>query len=132
MIECSLPLYPGQEAQVNDLASGLFNTFLGIGQVLGPLYGSFMTRTYGFKYCCDSVALICLVYSILYYTICDGYNSFGDSRWRNLGPDEAQLLFEEEDDLISVKPKIKANTTYVEFPHSLNTLELKDKAKVLS
>lgn len=31
MIECSLPLYPGQEAQVNDLASGLFNTFLGIG-----------------------------------------------------------------------------------------------------
>ena len=31
MVESTLPLYPGQERQVNDLSSGLFNAFLGFG-----------------------------------------------------------------------------------------------------
>jgi len=31
MVESTLPLYPGQERQVNDLSSGLFNSFLGFG-----------------------------------------------------------------------------------------------------
>ena len=73
MIESALPLYPTQVAEVNDLASGLFNTFLGIGQVLGPLFGSLMTKYFGYRYCCDVVALICLVYAVAYYIICDGY-----------------------------------------------------------
>lgn len=31
MIDAVSPLYPGQEEQINDLSSGLFNMFLGIG-----------------------------------------------------------------------------------------------------
>lgn len=31
MIESVLPLYPGQEERINNLSSGLFNMFLGIG-----------------------------------------------------------------------------------------------------
>ena len=31
MVESALPLYPGQERKVNDLSSGLFNSFLGFG-----------------------------------------------------------------------------------------------------
>ena len=31
MVDCSLPLYPGEEREVNDLSSGVFAAFLGIG-----------------------------------------------------------------------------------------------------
>jgi len=31
MVESMVPLYPGQERRVNDLASGVFNSMLGIG-----------------------------------------------------------------------------------------------------
>lgn len=31
MVESTIPMYPGQERQVNDLSSGLFNAFLGLG-----------------------------------------------------------------------------------------------------
>jgi hypothetical protein len=41
MIESVLPLYPeSAEPRINDLSSGIFNMFLGIGQVCGPLFGS--------------------------------------------------------------------------------------------
>ena len=98
MIECSLPLFPGQETEVNDLSSGIYNTFLGIGQVLAPIFGSLVVNAFedkakGFKVCIDLVSLICLVYAIAYYVICDGWNAFGESRWRNLDPTEPQILF---------------------------------------
>ena len=31
MVESTLPLFPGQETVVNDLSSGIFNSFLGLG-----------------------------------------------------------------------------------------------------
>ena len=40
MVESTLPHFPGQETIVNDLSSGIFNAFLGFGQVLAPMYGS--------------------------------------------------------------------------------------------
>lgn len=43
MVESVIPLYPGQEETINDLSSGLFNMFLGIGQVIGPLFGALVT-----------------------------------------------------------------------------------------
>ena len=48
MIASSLEHYPSQEERVNDLSSGLFNMFLGIGLVAGPLYGAFVTQYFGF------------------------------------------------------------------------------------
>lgn len=32
----------GQEERINDLSAGVFNCFLGMGQICGPLYGSYM------------------------------------------------------------------------------------------
>lgn len=43
MIEAAVQKYPDHEYKINDLSAGVFNCFLGIGQVTGPLYGSFMT-----------------------------------------------------------------------------------------
>lgn len=31
-----------QEIKINDLSSGIFNAFLGFGQIMGPLYGTWM------------------------------------------------------------------------------------------
>lgn len=84
MVESVLPLYPGQEETINDLSSGLFNMFLGIGQVAGPLYGAMITDKYGYQTCCDSVAFISLTYALLYYWFTDGKSAFQNSRWVNI------------------------------------------------
>jgi hypothetical protein len=55
---------------------------------MGPMFGSLMTKYVGYRYCCDAVAMICLVYSVAYYVICDGYGAYSNSRWRDLKPDE--------------------------------------------
>jgi hypothetical protein len=49
MIDVALPMYPKSSSiQINDISSGLFNMFIGIGQIIGPIYGSFVTKAYGF------------------------------------------------------------------------------------
>ena len=68
--------------EVNDLSSGLFNTSLGLGQVMGPMFGALMTKNFGFRVCCDTVSLLCLIFAILYYLIADGLDAFKSSRWR--------------------------------------------------
>lgn len=77
MIESVLPYYPeSADAQINDLSSGIFNMFLGIGQVIGPLFGSYVTSHYGFRYCSDLVSVIRLVFAIMYYMFGEGTKAF--------------------------------------------------------
>ena len=85
MIDAVMPLYPSQEVQVNDLSSAIFNSFLGIGQISGPLFGSLMTEYYGFRFTCDVVAIICLVYSVIYFMFVSGWKAFLLSEWTNYG-----------------------------------------------
>lgn len=87
MIESVIPYYPGQEEEINDLSSGLFNMFLGIGQVLGPLYGAIVTEMYGYKVCCDFVAVISLFFAVLYYVITDGKEAIVTSKWVDIPPE---------------------------------------------
>ena len=79
MVEATLPLYPGQEREVNDLSSGIFNAFLGFGQVMAPAYGSFMTEAVGFRMTSDVVALICIFFAILYFACAGGIEAFRNS-----------------------------------------------------
>ena len=72
MVDFALPLYPGQERETNDLSSGIFAAFLGIGQVLSPPYGSYMTAAYGFRLCSDVVAIMCFVFGLLYFILGNG------------------------------------------------------------
>ena len=72
MVDSSIPLFPGQENETNDLSSGIFNAFLGLGQVLSPPYGSYVTANYGFRTTCDLVAVICFVFAVLYFFIGGG------------------------------------------------------------
>lgn len=45
MIESVMIHYPpSAEFEINNLSSGIFNMFLGLGQVLGPMYGSIVSE----------------------------------------------------------------------------------------
>ena len=76
MIESVLDYYPGEETEVNDISSGVFNMFLGIGQVSGPIFGSLIANRFGFRVCCDYVAIVSLLFGILYFIFTNGFASF--------------------------------------------------------
>ena len=62
--------------------------FLGLGQVLGPLVGTYLTDKFGFRMCCDIIALICLSFSILYFIFCDGNEALVSSVWEDIYPED--------------------------------------------
>ena len=54
--------------QVKALCSGIFNSFLGIGQIVAPLYGSSFTSWIGFQLTTDSVGLLGIGFFFVYFT----------------------------------------------------------------
>jgi MFS family permease len=72
MISSGSAYYPGRIIEVTDISAGMFNCGLGVGQVLGPIFGSYITRATDFRTCSDLVGLILLVYSLLYFLVGDG------------------------------------------------------------
>lgn len=81
MVESALPKYDKSiKRRVNNLSSGIFNGMLGVGQVLAPAYGSFMEGSLGFRWTCDIVAIITLVYGCLYLVIGNGCQAFKESK----------------------------------------------------
>lgn len=76
MVESTIPLYPGQEREINDLSSGIYNSFLGFGQVIAPAYGSFVTEAIGFRMTSDIVAILCLAFAISYFSLAGGMSAF--------------------------------------------------------
>lgn len=79
MVESTIPHFPDQERDVNNLSSGIYNSFLGFGQVLAPAYGAFVTEAFGFRVTADIVAVICLVFSIVYFAVAGGPEAFRNS-----------------------------------------------------
>ena len=59
-------MYPKNKIEVADKASGIVNWMFGLGQALGPIYGSYMTAYFGFRNTADSIAIILIVYSLIY------------------------------------------------------------------
>lgn len=73
MVESTIPLYPGQERQVNDISAGLYNAFLGFGQVVAPAYGALVSEALGFRLTSDIVALICFIFGAVYFALAGGF-----------------------------------------------------------
>jgi MFS family permease len=71
IVEASLPHFPGQDKQVKNMCSGLFNSFLGIGQFISPLYGSIVSDRVGFRLTTDIAAIIGFTFFIIYFAFAD-------------------------------------------------------------
>jgi hypothetical protein len=85
MIESVIDLYPNDEFTINDLSSGIFNCFLGIGQISGPIYGSNMSILQNFRLTADYVAILMLLWGVLYLFAGDGFRAFKNSKFTNYG-----------------------------------------------
>ena len=69
-------LYPEQEEEVSAYCASIFNTFLGMGQIAGPLFGSNLTTFIGFRLTEDIAAIIMIVYVVIYFFFVKGYVGF--------------------------------------------------------
>jgi len=92
MIDVALVKYPDDEIAVNDLSSGVFNSFLGIGQVAGPLFGALMTEAYGFRVTTDVMGIITLIYALVYFVVGEGPAAFKQSKCKKKKTVKASIL----------------------------------------
>ena len=67
MVETANKYYPSQQSKVNNMSSGIFNTFLGLGEVIGPLFGATMCEKVSFRKTSDIIALICVAYALIFF-----------------------------------------------------------------
>lgn len=49
MINVAKSKYPNNQDEASDISSGVFNSMLGFGQMIAPLYGSYATDVFGFR-----------------------------------------------------------------------------------
>lgn len=82
MTDSILSDYPYSEHErANNMSSGAFTGFLGLGQVLGPLFGTQMIQILSFRWATDIQALICLVFALVYFFLCDGISAFKQTKF---------------------------------------------------
>lgn len=76
MITHASVMYPNQEEEVSAYCASIFNTFLGVGQIAGPLFGSNLSTFIGFPLTEDIAAIIMTVYVVIYFFFVKGYVGF--------------------------------------------------------
>ena len=67
MVEFANSNFPGQENHVNNMSAGMFNTFMGLGEVIGTIYGALLFDHLGFRGVCDSISIICFSYALIFF-----------------------------------------------------------------
>ena len=75
MINDAVEGYPKQKNEVTDMSSGIFNSMLGIGQMLGPIYGSNITNVFNFRIWADSVGVVNVIYGIVFLIVWKSWSS---------------------------------------------------------
>ena len=61
---------------MNNVASGYFNSFLGVGEAVGPISASLMTSWIDFRVAEDIVAILILTYCIAFFFFCGRISLF--------------------------------------------------------
>lgn len=59
----------GENEVLNDKCSGLFNSNVCLGSMIGPLIGGWMNDKYGFRVTNDAMAIFIGIYSFIYLTM---------------------------------------------------------------
>ena len=72
MINSASVIYPSKIIEITDISSGIFSCFLGIGTIIAPVFGSYITKITSFRFCSDIVGLILLTYCTMYFIFGEG------------------------------------------------------------
>ena len=67
--------FDNSRGEVNDVASGVFNTALGVGQVSGPLFGSLLTNKLGFRETTDLLSIYAILFCSVYFIFGNGWSA---------------------------------------------------------
>jgi MFS family permease len=103
--------FDNSKGEVNDVASGVFNTALGVGQVSGPLMGSFLTHKFGFRNTTDFLSLYALGFWVVYFIFGNGVSAL-----RNIFKSNKELDQEKEALLSKLGPRsieIEMNSSFM-------------------
>ena len=73
---------------MNNLSSGIFNSFLGLGQVIAPLYGSTLEAIIGFRHTTTITAALDIAFAIAYFACAGGYTAFATTCRNYTQPDK--------------------------------------------
>ena len=80
MIDASKEKFPNQNKQTTkNYLSALFNTGLGMGTCVGPLYGAMMYEKTNFRLTEDVLGLIIFTFGIIYFGSAGGYSAFSNT-----------------------------------------------------
>ena len=83
MINDVVKSFPTQKIKASDISSGIFSSMLGFGQMLGPIYGSYITDIFSFRAWADSVGVIIIIYSIVYIIFWKWHTFYSKHHWTN-------------------------------------------------
>ena len=103
-------IYPDADLEhANNLLSGLFNCWFGIGQALGPLFGSVIYQTIGFRALCDITAGISVAVSILYFIFGEGCQAISQT-CKNFSERKVKRTLSQEEVLTEEISKIRQSS----------------------
>ena len=99
--------------RASNLLSGIANSAFGLGQAVGPLLGSTLYSTVGFRLTNDVVGAIYIVCFFLYFLCADGMRALRESRAskRLRTQSEASLATLIDDEIKSVKESVHFRST---------------------
>ena len=69
MLKCLESKYPTQAHIASDYCSSIYNAVFSLGMFLGPVYGGHVTELVGFRTWWDVMAVILIIYSIIFYLL---------------------------------------------------------------
>ena len=113
MINSASTYYPDQIIEITDISAGVFNSGLGLGQVLGPIFGSYMTKSFGFRNWWDMIGIVLLAYTVIYFIFGDGF-SLLRSMWKEQISKRLDFIRSSPARSLHSRNRVFSDTLYVE------------------
>ena len=76
MIDDGIERFPGNDLLVASMSTGAYRCAIGMSQMLGPLYGSTVSKYLGFRFAIDIIAALDLATAIAYFALAGGPGTF--------------------------------------------------------
>ena len=83
--------YPEHFDEVNNKTAGLFNSLLNFSQILGPILGTSLQATIGFRHTTEIIFLVDLVFLVAYLGIGGGLDALKSINKKKEDQDEQEL-----------------------------------------